>query len=240
MTRIVKTVFRLVAALTVFLVVGIGLEAIANFRTQKAAEDLSREVRVLKIGESTEQDVQRIVAENSAESRIDHFNLCGVGAETHRTVIGNGILNWLGYRAKILRPFGNRVWRVEADLVVDKGKLCFVEFVLRTFDPRYDLEIASSSIAEQDSEDSNMEPYRVSVGSQRNIRYMRTETTTQATEEERQHAFDFDLACLSRFRGCSVLCEVVPSAWVDYQEKTKANGNFVPNDDLTDLHCKNR
>jgi hypothetical protein len=133
--QIVKSLSRVLAALMAFVVVAIGVEAIANFRTQKAAETLLREVQKLKVGESTEDDVNRIVAEHSAESRIGNFNLCGLGAQTHRTVIGNRILNWLGYRSKILRPFGNRVWGVDADFVVDKGKLCFVSFVLQTSDP---------------------------------------------------------------------------------------------------------
>jgi hypothetical protein len=226
-TRTLKSVFRLLAALMAFVVVGIGVETIANFRTQKAADALLREVQRLNVGESTEEDINRIVAELSAESRIEHFNLCGAGVETHRTVIDNGVLNWLGYRAKILRPFGNRVWRVEADFVVDRGKLCFLLYVLRTFDTHYALEITSSSIAEQDSEDTKVVPYEVSVGTRLNIRYVRTETTTQASEEERQHAFDFDLACLSRLRGCSIRCEVVSSARLDYARKTNDNGQFI-------------
>jgi hypothetical protein len=210
-----------------FVVVGIGVETIANFRTQKAAETLLRGVQKLKVGESTEEDINRVVAEHSAESRIGHFNFCGVGAETHRTVIGNSILNWLGYRSKVLRPFGNRVWRVEADFVVDKGKLCFVQFVLQTSDPRYGLQITSSSIATQDSEDTKVVPYAVDAGTRYYTRYVRIETTTLAAEEERQHAFDFNLACLSRLRGCTTRCEVVPSAWLDYEEKTNHNGQFV-------------
>jgi len=236
MTRIAKILVRFVAALIAFVVIGIAVEFIANLRTEKAAEALLRDVQRLKVGQSTEADIERIIAENKRESRLDHFNICSPSAETHRTEIDNRTLNWLGYQSKILRPLGNRIWTVDAYFVVDKGRLCFVRYVLRTLDTQYALEITSGSIAEEHSE---IEPYQLSVGTHRNIRFLRPQVTTLATEEEHQHTFDLDLSCLSHFGGCRSVCELMPSAWLDYQKKAKEKGWDIPAYVLADPCCNN-
>jgi hypothetical protein len=43
--------------------------------------------------------------------------------------------------------------------------------------------------------------------------------TPAATAAERQRAWHFEFACLSRGRGCGEICEVMPDAWQDFYSK---------------------
>jgi hypothetical protein len=46
----------------------------------------------------------------------------------------------------------------------------------------------------------------------------------EGTQDHRQHACDFDLTCLAQFGGCRGICELMPSAWVDYQKEAQKKG----------------
>jgi hypothetical protein len=97
-----------------------------------------------------------------------------------------------------------------------------------------------SANSQQAGPNSEEVRYDVSAGSIRNIRSFNTRITTDATPYEARRAFNFDLSCLTRFGGCRAGCEVMPSAWLDYQEKAKEKGEAVPADELADPRCKNR
>jgi hypothetical protein len=44
--------------------------------------------------------------------------------------------------------------------------------------------------------------------------------TPQAKGEERNRAYDFDFGCLTRWGGCTSLCQLAPAAFADYVKRT--------------------
>ena len=63
-------------------------------------------------------------------------------------------------------------------------------------------------------------------------------TPDYATRLEREHAFDFDLSCLTSFLGCRAVCKLMPSAWLDYQKEAREKGWPLMPDELNDPRCK--
>jgi hypothetical protein len=61
----------------------------------------------------------------------------------------------------------------------------------------------------------------------------------EATEEERQKAFDFNLSCLTQLRECRHVCEILPNAWRDLSPEHRlryTDGREV----VTDSECHER
>ncbi|MGB8837614.1 MAG: hypothetical protein WCC67_12760, partial [Candidatus Acidiferrales bacterium] len=75
----------------------------------------------------------------------------------------------------------------------------------------------------------------------RNLHYfhdLSASVTTLGGPKDHQRAFDFDLSCLSRLGGCRGVCELMPSAWIDYQKKAQEKGLDLPADELADPYCQ--
>jgi hypothetical protein len=61
--------------------------------------------------------------------------------------------------------------------------------------------------------------------------------TPQATGEERNSAFDFDLSCISTFRGCRAACEVMPSVWKEALRRSQNKEISLPQEELENPVC---
>jgi hypothetical protein len=107
---------------------------------------------------------------------------------------------------------------------------------MRALLDRYDL-IAASASMEEDFDNPELTPYAVSLGSMKGTQYVRSKVTTKATDGQVQRAFKLDLNCLTRLGGCRLRCEVMPSAWLDYQKEAKEKGWDLPPDELADPRC---
>jgi hypothetical protein len=90
---------------------------------------------------------------------------------------------------------------------------------------------------EEDFDNPDLAPYAVSLGSMKGTQYVRSKVTTKATDGQAQRAFNLDLNCLTRLGGCRLRCEVMPSAWLDYQKEAKEKGWDLPPDELADPRC---
>ena len=58
-----------------------------------------------------------------------------------------------------------------------------------------------------------------------------------ATEEQRNSAFDFDLSCLSTVHGCRAICEVIPKVWKEAVERSGKKEIILPMNELDDSVC---
>jgi hypothetical protein len=233
-----KWVVRLAGFVVATLLLGLAWEFFENSRKVSQAESLLVAFGSLKVGQSTADDIDTIVSRNGIETRSSAIGgVCGPTAKTRRTVIESRVLNWLGYRMKALRVFGNRAWWIEADFVLDRGKLCYAEYSLRTFDGDYSSMVTSRSVI---GTENSAPAFRVSVDIWRNVRRIRTQTNGSATEQEHRHSVDFDLTCLSRLGGCRSSCEVMPWAWSEYQKEAKEYGWNVPIEEPAEFRCRKR
>lgn len=230
---------RGIAILSLVIIAAGCAEYVLNLRTKRKAEALLRDARTLEIGKSTEEDVQRIVARYGGESGLVGSGYCDPSAKPHSVYVANSGLNWLGRTSRLLRPFGNRHWSVEVAFLMNHERLCAVVYHVRAFRSDGVWEIAVRADYQERSESPvyTQPPYQVSARIFKNFLDFTTSFTTDATEVQRQHALDFDLTCLTRWQGCRAPCELMRSAWLDYQENARKQGLEMRHDELDDSRC---
>jgi hypothetical protein len=210
-----------------------------TLRAERKARQLLNDCRSLEVGVSTEAEVQRLVREYGGEAGGLETNVCEPGRNTnHSVAVTSDSANWIGKHLPFLHPFGNRWWVAEAFFAFDNGHLCFVSYNLRTYltpRGRYDLWVSATA---QGSPSPEIDAYGLSVGPKRNLEYFQAQVWANATSLQRQRAFDFDLSCLTRFEGCRAGCEVMPSAWLNYQRTARQRGWPLPHVELEDPRCE--
>ena len=220
---------------------GVCLVYVINLRTERRAEALLSDARALELGKSTDADVQGILA-RYGESEGHASGFCDPLHETSRMVdISDSYLNLMGGKDRALRPFGNRFWHVSVFFVTNRGYLCALLYRLRAALPDGRREVAVDvSYVESSSHLAYAgEPYAISNYIFKNDLWTRITITPEASEEQREHAFDFDLSCFTGHAGCRAGCEIVPAAWIDYQKNAYLNGMAIgPEEFLGDHKCK--
>ena len=220
---------------------GACLVYVANLRTERRAEALLRDARTLELGKSTEADVRRILARYGASEGHASGYCDPLHEESHMVDISNSDLNLMGGKSRALRPFGNRFWHVSVFFVTSRGYVCGVLYRIRAALPDGLWEVAVDVHYLQSSSNLSYieEPYVLENNPYKNLLWTETTVTNQATEEERKHAFDFDLSCLTSHAGCRARCEIVPAAWIDYQIRARQKGRSIgPEAFLADRMCK--
>lgn len=208
-----------------------------NFYTLRQAESLIRDVQTVDLNRSTVEDVQRILARLGRAVNHSEARLCSSDDDEYFARVSSPTLNWLGERSSKLRPFGNRVWTVTADVVVDHGHACAIRIYVFAFregeavsaNVSYHLDFSSLEF----KPDSDATSFRTYKGDD----WLTAELTTHATNQQIKHAFDFDLGCFRRFGGCRSACELLPSVWTDYQIKARQHGWALPADEQADDRC---
>lgn len=232
----VRLLGRVVAAMIVLGVLAFCVVFVLNLRAERQAVSLLQAVRTLRVGQSTEADVQRLVRQYGGEAGGQYSGLCRSPERTHTILIGSEKLNSLGERAAWFRPFGNRVWWVAVGIVMSHGTVCWISWNVSA-DSSYNYTVLS--LQTDSVEPSSAEkPYDVSAGTVNYFRRIRVQVSSDASRESFKHAFDYDLSCLARPEGCRATCEVMPSAWLDYQKEAHEQGWPLPPEELGDRHCE--
>jgi hypothetical protein len=228
----------LAAALLVIVIGEFTLYA-ANLRAANDAEGLLRDVANLQVGQSTQGDVEAIVRQYGGNAAgPSEQPSCERYDQRRAVTVTSEISDWIGWRAPILRPFGDQRWRVDAYFATYHDRLCYARYWLRA-EPRD--ESHALNVAVTLSENTPLEgqgAYDASFRDIHNVHDMQTIAMAGATTEERHRAFGLDLSCLTRIGGCREVCEVMPSAWLDYQRKARASGWVVRPDEANDPRCK--
>lgn len=241
MRRALRTRIGLAASIIgVVLLSIISLTYVSTIRAERRARRLLSDCRKLKIGVSTELDVLRIVHDYGGEAGALATDVCRNGTRTdHSVAITSSSANWIGEHFPWLRPFSNRWWVAEALFAFENGHLCFVSYDVRTYlAPRSRYNLWVSAAAHSNSLVPDADAYGVSVGPKRNLEYFRTEVWANATPDQREHAFDFDLSCLTSWGGCRAGCELMPSAWRNYQQEAHERGWPLPPEETGDSRCQ--
>jgi hypothetical protein len=124
--------------------------------------------------------------------------------------------------------------------VTDHDRVCAVLYFLRALRSDRVREVSVHVYDQQNllTPPYSQPPYEVSARLYKDSLDFTTKVTVDATSEQRQHALDFDLSCLSHVGGCQQPCELMPSVWFDYQRRARAEGLAVPPDELGDPRCK--
>jgi hypothetical protein len=222
-----------VAAVLVILLLAAILVRVIYVRQEQRAAMLLNAVLSLRPGESSATDIEGIVA-NYKGGPTDISGLaCDPHGPSYIVHIANDALNSMGSSAvlAVLRPRN-----VNAIFILKNGTLCYVQYSVEIVPGRRLRPVRTNASVTLASE-TELLPFDIEyLGG--NIRSFQVALTSEATPDQHRRAFDFDLSCLARFSGCHVACELMPSAWLDYQKKARAEGRAPRPEELGDPHCK--
>lgn len=208
-----------IAAVVVY-IVELGL---VRFKSAKAAR-LVDSVRTLKIGVTTSDQVRQLSERFGgtlyAGGPVIRNSLPVPASPTYFLIVASPRIS---LRDRCLSPLGPglRWWAVTVNMSVEDGHLS--EYFL-------DVVVQRSDGVELDSRVSATE--ELLIGSPEASSYFVHEPhvtgpptealdvniTPQASPEERDKAFGFDLGCLTSLRQCGHVCQLSPSAWPDLRE----------------------
>lgn len=231
MTKLWRGAIWLLVCLALVVATAECVSYVANYRAAAKAARLLRDVRALKIGVTTDEEVQRIVQRYGGDvgPRFvqDECDSVAPRWKQYAVEVQSKMLNRIGERDLLrgtsFRQFGASMWRVDASFGVDdRGRLSCVYFQL-TSDPVHSESVwASAILVPYDASDTS--PYGVGYRGVHYVQHLSAGATTNAPIEQQQRVFDFDLDCLTRIGGCRWVFEVMPSAWVDFQRKLQNSG----------------
>jgi hypothetical protein len=121
---------------------------------------------------------------------------------------------------------GLRAWEAAGDILVENQTVSGKVYGLAFFDGRLDPEI--QAIAEEEHKfelDCSYYPLKRHPGygfsSASNVRSFRAITSDGTSTENRAHAFQFNLNCLTGLHRCDQFSELMPTAWADFEEDKK-------------------
>ena len=237
--RLQMTAIR-AAVLLVAAFIGIAIwQYLANLKAIHKAEGLLEEVRSLDLDQSTASDVERTVNRFGAvDSAFPGY--CDKLDSVQSVEVSSPVLNQIGRKMPSLRWFGNSVWEAQAHFAMEQGRLCFIEYKISANpSPLTKTSFVLNSTGSYGRSETQDDNFSYGVGL-RNLHYfhdLSADDRAPGNAEHHQHVFDFDLSCLSRFGGCRGVCELMPSAWLDYQKEAKEKGWDVPADELANPRC---
>jgi len=211
----------------------------ANLSTERRADALLSDVRSLRTNVSSEKDALAILHRYGPEEPSVASGFCVSTTAGRSVILGNDTLNWLGRKSRVLRPFGNRVWSVEVTVLTENGRVCSVLYSVQALrsDGNWQVVVHAYDQADSSSRMYRPSPYETSARVYKSMFELRAQLTLRATAEQRERALGFALSCLARFGGCQQPCELLPSAWLDYQGEAHQNGWEVPPEEISG-RCK--
>jgi hypothetical protein len=210
-----------------------------DVHTERRAESLLRDVSALQVGTSTMRQVEPILR-NYSRAKIAGSWPCRSADRFYSVQVANDAVSWIrrgfpAVQSPLVRPYG-----AVAVILLSRGVVCYVKYYAGTAlrGPDQELDVSTTVAASADAPQLLGTEYRVSAG----IRQGRFHTievyiAPGTRGGPRQHAFDYDLSCLARWNGCAAPCELMPSAWLDYQKEARTNNWILPAEDADDPRC---
>lgn len=208
-----------------------------NLRARWRAEALLQEMQTLKIGESTTVNVLGI-ANRFGGVKVSNQNGGDCSADDSYAV---GVSNVPWSKPLFLRAAALRPWYATSLVLLKQGKVCYFQYEMSVEVQRNKMLMLRSEMlpTENGVSDYMQRPYGIHDALIRNyIGLLEVGVTTRASQKEIQHAFAFNLACLTNLRGCQRPCQLMPLAWKDAVERVREGTMSMPEADLNDPQCK--
>ena len=220
---------RLLTVSPLVIVIGFYLFLIsANYYYAKRAAYVLHRIGALKIDNSSIAELKRLGSEHGL--RYEEADNCASMPCIHWVSPNNGWMLWLlrsPATARLGDSVGLRAWWASGDILVDQnqtvtGKAYGVAF----FGGRLDPEIEATAWEEHKFElDCSYYALKRHPGygfrGASNIRSFRAITSESTSTENREHAFQFNLNCLTGWHRCDQFSELMPAAWADFEEDKK-------------------
>jgi hypothetical protein len=226
-------------ALAAIVTGGLLITGLAGFRmslfiTRHRAERLLREVKALKLGESTAQDAQSLIDRYGGLKQAENDSICSGGdCAYYRIFVYNSILeHLLRARRYSLDPSLGREnlccelmgWRfLGVGINVKNDKIMRIEIVVGArrkdgFIIEGETEIVPSIPEPLEALRQGYRPSKFHITTPGGGEGLKAIVTPRATNRDLDRAFGLNLQCMSSIRGCEDLRELMPSVWADYRE----------------------
>jgi len=197
---------------------------VANTRTRQKSEALLTAIRQLRVGESTLSSTEKLLVEFGAVSSPTS-PLPGLTRATEYQISVLNRLIPLQYRHRGLwrLGLGLKPTITSAQLEYRDGTLVSVTYRVDT--PVFThtgegVQLVALTAIEEDrgtEPRSHMRPYYELLNGRNRGKFYGVQLgavlSPNATPDQRNAAFDFDLSCISSLRGCQAFCEIMPSVW---------------------------
>jgi hypothetical protein len=232
-----RLAFGLVAAFVLTVLCAGGLFLSANHRNRQRAESLLNDIRSFKAGDTTQADIERLVQRHDGEKqRYGYASAC----PSADVFYGVRILNEPLIKVEVAHPwlhtFGARPWWVSATFFLKEGRLCYLAYTVSEWPHNNEnTELSARAVLAPSADELS-----VVIGDKENHRYgisnrlirnsshsLEVTLAPNATDTERNHAFGFDLSCLTSLRGCEQVCQFVPLVWSDYLRRLTTEGQVI-------------
>jgi hypothetical protein len=235
--RLIGSVFGMVFLIGIVCAYGHALD----WHRRQRSLDLIRDVEQLRVGQTSEAEIQRLSVKyggHSVAQRLENpdnsfqppYYLVSVQSPSVKLAESVHALP------------GQRLWGVSAYLPVENGYLSSITFDLGLF--RADGLILNPEVVLSGNE-RLLAPDEVSyfvyqpVVSGPPTEMIKVELRPNATADERKKAFDFNFSCLTQFRECRHVCELMPNAWKDLPPERRTHYGDG-REKVTDSECLDR
>jgi hypothetical protein len=213
-----------------------------NFRSRLRAEALLRDVRALRVEQSTTEQVKQMMIRHGGSPSNSYASFCEPRDGAYDVWTGSVTIYRISQALPVLERLGLHPWGTAATVVLRNGRACFVTYGFGMMAPRGDWqwEIQTRLMPTRtiDASSTTLSGYKSGTRDFKGVRWLRSELTPAATEEERRRAFSYDFSCLTRFTGCRQRCEVAPLVWLDvYGDSLRSNWR-MPAEETNDPRCK--
>jgi hypothetical protein len=215
LVKTLRSVKKLAVITALALCAGTAVLSAYAYVIRSQAESLLKDLTSLRIGVSTDSDVEQVIQRHRRFVTGQHRDQSSFSTAFK---IQN---TWLS--ALRLEP---QAW-FDAGVIVENGRVSQISASLFRVMPIYPtFEASAGMVVEYARNSSNHVPsphyyFPTPVGKP----YLRVELDSQASALERRHAFDFSFRCLTKpGGGCDLSCDYLPSAWQDWRESLKSSG----------------
>jgi hypothetical protein len=222
--------------------VAMSIVYVLQLRVERRAEALLSDVRSLRLEISTSTDVMAIVHKYQGFEFIGGWNSgCGPYESSYSVRIANDSINRIGLRFPFLQ-FAVKPQGVVASFMLNQDRLHCMIFRVESHPPhdwkRLMVEAHAYPAAPRVLWPSS-NPFGVEYDGGK-FWYFFANLRPDATPEELKLTFNFDLSCIARIGGCVAACELMPTAWLEYEKKVQEGGLRMPQHELNDRRCANR
>lgn len=242
--RILRITLLLLSAVVLIFSLTIAWFWWESHQRRQRAEELLHDLEALEIGVSTESEAQTILERYDGEkapSGYSEFSECYSKDPAYHVDVSSNL--WLYGRPWLLRllgPLGLRPWEFHSKIVVRGERILCVTFAL--YISRSDGLTLAAHVSAEPRPKRAPADYPTYIGTGMHFtgapgNGLSVTVTDDATAEERQRTFDFNLDCLSGLGQCLQACELMAPVYRHRVHERRARGR-QPLSSESDPHCQ--
>jgi hypothetical protein len=209
---------------------------------------LLQDIRALQVSPSSLGELRRVAARDGL--RLDVPANCGAEICGYYLFPDKQWMHSLlsqAFLVKVGPHVGLRRWFVVGGVFVKETQPVGKWFGVQMFEdkPNSFIEVVSSEEPDLLTKDCWYYPLKRHPGYEfrtpANIHQFEIFVSPSASVQNRDHAFQFDLHCLTSWQQCDQFSDFVPAAWVDFEDDkpwVEANRERLEKDNQSDPRCK--